>query len=540
MDPVIQFGEFAFHPDSGQLWRGPTELRLTPKSAAVLRVLLESRGTVISKRQLLERVWIGTVVTDDALTSCILELRRALGDDPKEPRYIETRHRRGYLFVAETTTPASPAAFENLLSIAVLPFSDISQDHDQGYYCDGLAVELISRLSQVSGLHVVSRTASFQFRDAGADVRSVGSHLGARYLLEGSIRKTTDHLRVSVHLVDAGSGYHKWAQQFDRPPEDVFAIQDEIIEGVSLVLTGVDPSTSGKRRPGVPQTGAAAYEYYLRGLQYLPQMTETGLQRSAGMFEQAVSLDPSYGPAFAGQAMVFGTLYEWFGANPENLARADEASRKAVSLAPSLAESHVARGFALSLSGSYAEAVSEFTEAIRINPHLFEAYYYFGRASFASGDTDRASELFRQAADVRREDFQSPILRAQTLRMLGRRAESIEWDREGARRAERALALNPTDSRALSLGAHALLHDGQVARASEWVRRAVELHSNEMSTLINAALLHALLGQKEAALDLLERASAQGWGKRDWIEHDPDYDQLRSDPRFQRMLSRLR
>ncbi len=258
------------------------------------------------------------------------------------------------------------------------------------------------------------------------------------------------------------------------------------------------------------------------------------------MFEQAVSLDPAYGPAYAGRAMVFATLYEWFGARPEHLARAIEASNEAVTRAPLLAEARVARGFAMALSQGYDEAVSEFRAAIRINPQLFEAYYYFGRASFASGDTAHASELFRQAADLRREDFQSPILRAQTLRMLGRHAQSIESDREGARRAERALALNPADSRALSLGAHALFHDGQVERAREWVSRAVELQADDMSTLINAALLNVLVGQKEAALVLLERAFTQGWGKRDWIEHDPDYDTLRSDPRFQQLLSRLR
>jgi len=299
-------------------------------------------------------------------------------------------------------------------------------------------------------------------------------------------------------------------------------------------------SAAEKQRLRPLETGTAAYEYYLRGLQSLRSMTEAGLRQSAGLFEQAAGLDATYGPAYAGQAMVFGTLYEWFGADPHNLARATDASQRAALLAPQLAEARVARGFALELSRDYQRAVGEFSAAVRINPYLFEAWYYYGRASFAAGDTAQASELFRQAAEVRREDFQSPILLAQTLRMQDRHAEAIESDREGIRRAERALALNPVDARALSLGAHALLNDGQVQRAREWAGRALENHADDMSSLINAALLHTLLGEKEPALDLLERAFSRGWGKRDWIEHDPDYDLLRDDPRFQRLLSRLR
>ncbi len=422
----------------------------------------------------------------------------------------------------------------------MLPFSDISHEHDQDYYCDGLAVELIGRLSQVAGLRVVSRTASFQFRSPGADVRSVGSHLGARYLLEGSIRKSRELLHVAVQLIDVDSGYHTWSRQFERRPEDVFAIQSEIVEDLSRVLIGVELSAAEKQRLQPLETGTAAYEYYLRGLQSLRSMTEAGLRQSASLFEQAAGLDANYGPAYAGQAMVFGTLYEWFGADPHNLERATEASQRAATLAPQLAEARVARGFALELSRDYVRAIEEFAAAVRINPYLFEGYYYYGRASFAAGDIAQASELFRKAADVRREDFQSPILRAQTLRMLGQQAQAIDSDREGIRRAERALALNPADSRALSLGAHALLNDGQVPRAREWVSRALEQDADDMSSLINAALLHTLLGEKEPALDLLERAFSRGWGKRDWIERDPDYDLLRDDPRFQEMLSRLR
>jgi tetratricopeptide (TPR) repeat protein len=258
------------------------------------------------------------------------------------------------------------------------------------------------------------------------------------------------------------------------------------------------------------------------------------------MFERAIELDPSYSPAFAGLAMVHATLYEWFGAQADDLAAAERASRKALELTSDLAEAHVARGCALALSRHYNEAFKEFEDAIRLNPNVFDAYYYFARASFAIGNIERSAELFGKAAQTRHEDFQSPMLQAQALRMLGRQEETRGAEREGIDRAERALKLNPSDVRALSLGAGTLFHSGQPERALEWSRRALELNPHDMGSLVNAACLHAKLKHKEEAINLLERVFARGWGKRDWVEHDPDYDILRDDPRFQRMLEKLK
>jgi tetratricopeptide (TPR) repeat protein len=224
----------------------------------------------------------------------------------------------------------------------------------------------------------------------------------------------------------------------------------------------------------------------------------------------------------------------------EDLEAAERASRQALDLAPALAEAHTARGFALSLSRRYDGAEREFEEAIRINPNSFDAYYYFARSSFARGDIERSADLFRAAADVRQEDFQSPTLLAQSLRMLGHAEEAHAANQEGIKRAERVLALNPVDVRALSLGSLALFMDGQVERAMDWSRKSLELYPDDMSTLVCATCLRAQAGQKEEAIDTFERLVALGWGKRDWVEHDPDYHSLRDDPRFQRLLARLK
>lgn len=541
----VNFDGYRFDLETGRLWSGATEVRLTPKAAAVLKVLIENAGTPVTKGHLFSAVWKDTIVTDDALISCIQELRKALADDAKQPRFIETRHRRGYQFVAQLSQATAaavptPAPSADVSAIAVLPFADMSVERDQDYLCEGLAEELINVLAQMDGLRVVSRTAAFQFRSSGANIQEIGRQLGVGTLLEGSVRKAGDQLRVTVQLIEVASGYHRWSQRFDRTLNDVFAIQDEIAQSVAQSLRGGVLSRREKQALSRPHTAPAAYEYYLRGRQHLPRMTEDGLNKSGAMFRRAIELDAHYSPAYAGLAMVHATRYEWFGGKDEDCITAEKASKKALELAPELAEAHAARGFALSLERRYKEAAAEFEHALQLSPHLFDAYYYYARLCFAAGDAAKSVELFRKAADARQEDCQAPLLLSLPLRVLGRKAESRLAAQEGIRRAERLLMLNPVDSRALSLGACAFLDVGEPQRALEWTRRALDCDPDGMSVLINAACVHARLGNKEEALVLLERVFAKGWGKRDWIEHDPDYDSLRNEPRFKELLAGLK
>jgi adenylate cyclase len=540
----VGFGDYRFQLDTGQLWFRGEEVRLTPKAAAVLKVLIAHAGSPVSKDEMFASVWPDVAVTDDALTTCIQEVRRVLSDDAKHPQFIETRHRRGYQFIAavsrEDPPPPAPSvgpASGAIASIAVLPFADMSPSHDQEFLCDGLAEELINALTQIDGLRVAARTASFQFRGKGEDVRSVGAQLKVETLLEGSVRKSGDRLRVTVQLVEVASGYQRWSHRFDGRFEDVFAVQDEIAESVAASLRGGGVTPREKRPSGRALTATAAYELYLRGRQHLHRIRRPDLDSAAGLFRRAVEVDPGYGPAYAGLATAHSTLYEWFGANDEDLAGAEHASQRALELAPGLAEAHVARGCALSLMKRYDDASSEFENAIRFNPNLFDAYYYYARTRFARGDVAGSAELFRKAADVRQEDFQSPFLLAQSLKMLGHDEEASAWRREGIRRAEHVLALNPLDGRAMSLGALYLFEEGQVERAVEWSERALELYPDDMSSLGNGACLQARLGHADRAIELLERVSARGWGQRDWLERDPDYDSLQGDPRFQRLLT---
>jgi len=372
------------------------------------------------------------------------------------------------------------------------------------------------------------------------DVREAGQRLGVGAVLEGSVRKAGDQLRITVQLIDVASGYHTWSQCFERNVGDVFAIQDEIAETVATTLRGKALSQRERRAVRHPQWATEPYEHFLRGRQYLHRMQQPDMDQSRQMFERAIALDESYAPAWAGLATVHALLFEWWGGREEDLQLAVRASHKAMELAPDLADAHVARGLALSLHRRYEEAQTHFEAAVRINPHLFDAYYYYGRSAFAQGKVERSAELFRKASEVRQEDFQSSTLLGQSLTMLGRMDEAIAARREGVVRAERILALNPRDGRALALGSQALYVIGELDRAMEWSRRSLELYPNDMSALLNAACLRAKAGLKEEALELIENVFSRGWGKRDWVENDPDYDSLRDDPRFQRLFANLK
>jgi TolB-like protein/Tfp pilus assembly protein PilF len=551
MTQQLSFGRYRFEPATARLWADQREIKLTRKAASVLGLLVERAGQPVTKQELFASVWSNTVVSDDALTTCIQELRKALGDDARQPRYIETRHRYGYCFVAELTSdmpalpvrafePAAPVASEQP-AIAVLPFMDMSPSRDQDYFCEGLAEELIDALTHVDGLRVACRSSSFQFRGAGVDLREVGKQLGVSSIVEGSVRRAGDQLRITVQLIDVATGYHKWSQRFERTLGDVFAIQDEIAAKVATTMRG-GAALSQREQRGLrrPQTMAEPYEYYLRGRQSLHRMQQPDLEQSRRMFESAIELDADYAPAWAGLATVHALLYEWWGSNEEDMHRADRASQIAMELAPDLADAHFARGFALSLHRRYDEAQIHFELASRINPNLFDAYYYYGRAAFARGEVEHSVELFRKAAEVRQEDYQSPTFEAQSLRMLGRLEEARTATRESVVRAERILALNPLDGRALAIGALALYNEGDIGRAFEWSQRAVDLYPDDLSALLNNACLKLRSGLHEEALDILEKFFGRGQGKRDWVEHDPDYDCVREHPRFKAMFEKLK
>jgi adenylate cyclase len=443
-------------------------------------------------------------------------------------------------------SPAGAAPAE-LPAVAVLPFADLSQERDQDYFCDGIAEELLGALCGLSGLRVVSRSSSFQFKGQAIDVREVGRTLGATTLLEGSVRREGRHVRVSARLVDARQGFELWSGRFDREVEDTFAVQEEIAQAVvrALQLRLTSQEERRLRRVGASRSTriGEAYDLYLRGRHQLMQLSDRRVRAALACFRQAVALDPGFAQAHAGVADATFVLLQWnldLEHAEELRAEALHASEEALRLDPELAEARLARANVLSLQGRHEEAERDFRRAMALNPGWGDACYFYGRALFGTGRYDEAAEAYEEAARRNPDDF-AALSMLEGAHVQRRDAAAARAAGERALAAvERRLRLDPDDARALYLGAIEDVAYGDRERGLERMERAVRLGGDDFSVLYNAACFHARLGQGDRALDLLDRAVGPGRGFRRWIENDGDLEPYRADRRFQAILARVR
>jgi len=423
-------------------------------------------------------------------------------------------------------------------SIAVLPFTNMSTDPSDEFFADGIAEEIINALSKIKALKVSSRTSSFTFKGKNEDVREIGRRLQVATVLEGSVRRAGKKLRLTAQLVNASDNSQLWADRYDRELEDVFAIQDEIAASIVDALRVVLTEDEKKAIEQVPTANVEAYEFYLRGRQYFHQHRRKSHEFARQMFEQAIGLDPGYALAHAGIADCCAFLYQYFDATPANLARAEAASRRAVDLAPNLAEAHASRGLALSLSRGFVEAEKEFQTAMRLDPKSFDAVYFYARACVAQGKADEAAKWYQKAISIRPDDFAALALLATTYAGLGRTEDVIRTSRRAYDAARKHLELNPDNPRALYMGAISLTNLGESDKAREWNRRALAMEPDDPSVLYNIACAFAKEDQKNEAFGALGKAIDYGFGHWSWIENDPDFNSLRADPRFSEILAR--
>jgi serine/threonine protein kinase/Flp pilus assembly protein TadD len=437
------------------------------------------------------------------------------------------------------TRTTNEAAASAAKSIAVLPFVNMSADPDNEYFTDGIAEEIINALSKVQALRVASRTSSFAFKGKNEDISGIGRHLKVNTVLEGSVRKSGNMLRVTAQLVDVTNGYQLWSERFDRKLEDVFAIQDEIAASIVRALRVVLNEEEKKAIGKAATADVEAYDFYLRGRQFFHQFRRTSIQHARRMFERAIATDPKYVPAYAGAADCCSFLYMYWDASQANLEGADSYSQQALALDAGRAEARASRGLALSLRQNYEEAEREFATAIALNPNQFEAHYFFARCLFQQGKHERAVHHYLEAGRVRPEDYQTPYLVSSPLRRLGRSAEADAILHQAVKLAERHLELNPEDVRALYLGAAGMMEVGEREQAMEWVGRALALDPEDSGVLYNSACVYALGGRADEALRLLDKAVHNGFGHREWLENDTDLDSLRADPRFESLLKKL-
>jgi serine/threonine protein kinase/tetratricopeptide (TPR) repeat protein len=432
-------------------------------------------------------------------------------------------------------TPVAPAP----KSIAVLPFADMSPQHDQEYFCEGMAEELINALMKIEELHVASRTSAFGFKGRDQDVQEIGRQLNVGSVLGGSVRKAGTKLRITAQLINVADGYHIWSERFDREMEDVFAIQDEIAESIARALRVVLSAKAKRAIEKPPTAQVEAYDYYLRGRQFFHQWRRKGVEYARRMFERAIEIDPNYALAHAGIADCCAFIYTYWDASAAHLERADSASRRALELDPESAEAHTSRGLALGFAKRYPEANAEFEAAIRLSPKLFEARYFYARVLVQQGKLPEAVTSFEEACRLRPDDYLAPVFLAMAYEGLGQTTESNATYGRALQLIERHLELNPDDARALNLGAIAGAHQGRKEQGLEWARRALAVDPEDSGLLYNTACFFAVQGERAEALACLEKAVDLGFGLRGWIQNDSDLVSLHGEPRFEAIVQRL-
>jgi adenylate cyclase len=451
---LYRFGSFTLDLTRGCLEVAGREIELRPKCFDVLRHLLENGNRLISKEELAAAVWPQVAVSDESLARCISDVRAAIADH--DHSIIKTVPRRGYLFTAGVTRHehARPRQEQSGLeavtghvpaerpSIAVLAFTSMGGDPDQEYFSDGITEDIITELSRFSELFVIARNSSFRYKGQSVDMRQIGRELGARYVLEGSVRRAGDRIRISAQLIDATTGAHRWAERYDHKLEDTFAVQDEVARTIVRVLAVHVNKAETERALAKPPAAWLAYDHYLRAahtfIRFHSSFDKEDLLQVRRSLDRALAIDPNYARAHAllSKSYIELCLHRWDDAGPWQAAidGAYQSAREAVRLAPDLSGAHVALGWALNFMRQHEAAIAEFERATELNPNLTDHHFAF--VLLVTGEPARAVQTLE--AQMRLDPFylpRVPSLLGFAYYLLGRYADALAQLQTAAPRA---------------------------------------------------------------------------------------------------------
>lgn len=549
--------------------RGDQPQNLQPRAFDLLIYLIKHRDRVVEKQELFEQVWGETFVSDGALTQEVKNIRHAIGDASGFPRYIRTVHKHGYRFVADVTEePRAAVNADPASSIAVLPFANLSASPEHEYFCDGLAEELLNALTRISDLRVVARTSAFSFKHQQLDVREIGRRLNAATVLEGSVQRTGDRVRILTQLINTADGYHLWSERFDREMDDIFAIQDEIAEAI---LSKLRVRLADKKTPVVKRhtKNVEAYTLYLKGRYYWNKRFVPGSMQSAlDSFQKVISIDPHHALAYSGLADCYNLIGLFqFRAAHEVFPKAREYAEKAVSLDDVLAEAHASLAYTCMLyDWDWQRAEHEFKKSISLNPRYAQARLWYSQFLAGMGRFDEG------IAEARRAQELDPV----NLSISANVGLVLYWAHENKRaieQLEQTLALDPDFGLTLFYLGGLLTVKGRYADGVAALEKAVEKTGGMPLLMANLGSAYGRSGQRPKANKLLQELEVQfkekgfplsqlawlcsGLGDSDkvinllnqaysdhnpllaWLKVMPEFDSVRLDPRFQDILRRL-
>ena len=421
-------------------------------------------------------------------------------------------------------------------AIAVLPFDNISSDKENEYFGDGLTEELIANLSRLKEMRVISRTTSMQYKDTKKDIQTIGKELGARYIMEGSVRKFHDDLRITAQLIDVDSDEQLWAETYKGKLSDIFDIQEkvakQIVDALMVKLTPTEKVELTKR----PTLNAEAYDFNLRARNYLYLQTKNNIQFAIQFFDKAISLDSRYAEAYAGLAEAYAIKYAYFDRKDEWLEKALELSLKAIMYDSTLSEAYAALALAYFYKSSIDEALTAVNKSLELDPNNFFGYWILGRIYFTTDRISEAVQPFKKVLELN-PDFYTAF---SDLRMiyerLGERQKHDELVQSALDFFPKYLNKIPEDSRAHIFYAQQLLLGGKKEIAKEEINVALDLSPDDNVMQYNAACMYSRMDEKKEAIDVLNRIIAAGFANFEWIKRDPDLENIKNEPGYLELM----
>jgi TolB-like protein len=406
---LVQIADLAVDPALGEISIDGRTIKLEPRAMQLLMCLAERAGQVVSVDEMLDVVWKDVIVSQDSVYAAVAALRRALGDDPKNPRYIVNVVRRGYRLIAPVSAldkpPAHPsaeaaAAPTGKPSIVVMPFLNLSDDPAQRYFSDGVTEDIITELSRWRLLAVRSRSASFRYRDALIDIKQVARELNVRFVVEGSVRRMAERVRINVRLVDAETGSDIWVEKFDHGIDGIFAAQDRVVQKIVSTLAGRVEVSAADRAQRQPPTSLAAYECVLKG-NALSWDDPLGAAEALRLFEKAIELDPGYAYAHALLAVMFRRQWHDDLHSPDSeLEKAYMHAKRAVELDDGESTCHAVLGHVCLSQRRHDLAAQYMRRAVEINPNNQWNAADFGSCLVYTGEPEEALAWFSKAREI--------------------------------------------------------------------------------------------------------------------------------------------
>ncbi len=456
------------------------------------------------------------------LKSDLKRLKRDIDSSARQPAAKAGMHESGATSAAQAEK-----------SVAVLYFENLSGTKEDEYFRDGMTEVIITELSKIAQLKLFPRSEVLTFRDKPVTAPHVGQQLNASYVLEGSLRRAGNRVRITAQLVETGTRHSVWAERYDRQLEDLFAIQDEIARSIAQALRITLSPHEEKTIARKPTENAQAYDFYLRGRSYTRRFE---LDFALHMMEQAIKLDPKFALAYVGMAWICGVIIEFRDKDPKWLKKGVDACEKALNLEPQLPEALAARARLFFAEGKHDDAVRYARTAIALRPDCDGAYDALGRALFSSDRYAEAAEIADKANEVNGDDYNLYIPYYNSLQRMGRTERAHTVALRHTTVLERQLELNPDDIRARILLSARYAELGRAEEAVQHLQVAAALRPNDTNVLYNAACTYGLLQRKREALDTLKQALDAGFGNIDWAARDPDLTCIHNDPEFLALL----